>query len=64
MTPSTLQGIKVEKSNLQLSTPVNSALETISEMVRANCDWVCGIGIGALILSLLATCACLATTYL
>jgi hypothetical protein len=64
MTPSTLRGIKVEKSNLQLPTPVNSALETISEMVRANSDWVCGIGIGALILSLLATTVCLATTYL
>lgn len=64
MTPSTLRGIKVEKSNLRLPTTIDSALETISQMVRSNSDWVCGIGIGALILSLLATCACLATTYL
>ena len=55
-----LLGIKVQKSNF-LPKKIDRALEIVSHHVWNFSDFVCGIGIGALILSLLATCVCLST---
>ena len=55
-----LLGINVQKSSYQ-TQKINSALEAISRYIWNYSDAVCGIGIGALILSLLATCVCFST---
>jgi hypothetical protein len=55
-----LLGINVQKSNL-LPQKIDSALEAVSRYIWNCSDTACGIGIGVLILSLLATCVCLST---
>jgi len=50
MMPSIVQEAEMnQKSSLYFQKERQSPLETISQMVQSNSDWICGIGIGVLI---------------